>query len=118
MAKTRVDDFLDILNKGRCGSFSKRLSVQMTCNQLDTLLSKLESEVDIPETVPRAIAVIGKQTNPGAKNKPPIWVLNKDVAINQEGEIVNPVDYGFVWISHLVEDHRNLQVRIHCLLSW
>ncbi|KAJ7387591.1 hypothetical protein OS493_000925 [Desmophyllum pertusum] len=53
MARTKVENFLAILNLGKEDGFFNRFSIQMTSVQLDALLMEMESAVHIPDTIPR-----------------------------------------------------------------
>lgn len=101
MAKTKVDDFVTILNKGQDGVFEKRLSLTMTSNQLDSLLTEMESRLEIPQVVPRAVMVVGKNSHPSTGKN--VWILNQTFAVNENGESVSANEEGYLWISNLVD---------------
>ena len=64
MARTKVEHFVSVLNYNLNNEtdFFKRFPVQMTSTQLDALLTELENAVEIPDTIPKAVSVIGKNT--------------------------------------------------------
>lgn len=66
------------------------------------MLAELETSVPITDDIPKAVYIVGK--NRHSQRNTVIWALNKDVFINAKGNLVNPEDYGFKWISHLVKD--------------
>ena len=73
----------------------------MTSTQLDALLTQLENSVEISETIPKAVSVIGKNIRPENKE---IWVLKHDLFIDAWGHLVAARDHGLCWIGHLVND--------------
>ena len=104
MPRTKVDHFVSFLNFDNECDFFKRFSVQMTAIQLDTLLTELETAVEIPDLVPRAVSVVGKNINTANEE---IWALKRDLFIDARGRLVEPRDHCISWIGHLVKDPGN-----------
>lgn len=104
MARTKVEHFVSILNLHNETNFFKRFTVQMTSTQLDALLAELENSVQIPETIPRAVSLVGKNTTPENEE---IWVLKPDLFIDARGHLVAPRDHSLCWIGNLVKDTGN-----------
>lgn len=102
MAKTKVERFIRVLNSTENDHFFRTYSVQLSNTQLEALLAELETSVPITDDIPKAVYIVGK--NRHSQRNTVIWALNKDVFINAKGNLVNPEDYGFKWISHLVKD--------------
>lgn len=102
MAKTKVERFVAVLNSTEADQFFRTYSVQLSNAQLEALLAELETSVPIPDDIPRAVYIVGKNSN--SQRNTVIWALNKNVFINAKENVVNPEDYGFKWISHLVKD--------------
>ena len=76
----------------------------MTGVQLDTLLTELENAVEIPDLIPRAVSIVGRNIN--AANEE-IWALKRDLFIDARGRLVDPRDHCVCWIGHLVKDPGN-----------
>ncbi|KXJ24404.1 hypothetical protein AC249_AIPGENE22623 [Exaiptasia diaphana] len=90
------------MNRGSSDDkFAIRLSLQMSTKQLDSLLSRMEREVDMPTIIPRAVYCVGLNEHPDTKTK--VWVLNHKTALDEYGVLVNPENLGFISISHLVD---------------
>lgn len=70
--------------------FFKRFSVQMTAIQLDTLLTELETAVEIPDLIPRAVSIVGKNINTANEE---IWALKRDLFIDARGRLVDPREH-------------------------
>lgn len=106
MPRTKVEHFVAVLNYNlnNEADFFKRFTVQMTSTQLDALLTELENAVEIPDTIPKAVSVIGKNTSPENEE---IWVLKHDLSIDAWGHLVAPRDRGLCWIGNLVNDTGN-----------
>lgn len=102
MAKTKVERFVAVLNSTANDNYFRTYSVHLSYTQLEALLAELEASVPIPDDIPKAVYIVGKNSN--SQRNTVIWALNKDVFINAKGNLVNPEDYGFKWISHLVKD--------------
>lgn len=102
MPKTKVEDFVEVLNIGKGGDFFRRFSIQMSSNQLDALLSEMESEIQFPEKILKAVAVVGK--NVDLSDETTLWALNKDTFLDEDGCLTDPERHGFIWISHLIRD--------------
>ena len=66
MPRAKVEHFVSVhnYNLNNETNFFKRFTVQMTSTQLNALLTELENWVKIPETIPKAVSVIGKNINP------------------------------------------------------
>ena len=62
--------------------FFKRFTEQMTGTQLNAFLKELENSVGIPETIPKAVSVTGKNINPENEE---IWVLKHNLFIDAWG---------------------------------
>ena len=105
LAKTKVENFATIMNIGSGDNFFRRFSIQMTSNQLDALLAEMETAIDIPDNIPKAVSVVGKNISP--RHGKAIWAFNKDLFVDEKGNIVKPDDHGFVWIGHLVKSSHN-----------
>ena len=98
VARGGVVSPVSILNET---DFFKRFTVQMTSTQLDALLTELENAVEIPDTIRKAVSVIGKNTSP---QNGEIWVLKHDLFIDAWGHLDAPCDHGLCWIGNLVND--------------
>ena len=109
IARTKVENFLAILNLGKEDGFFKRFSIQLTSVQLDALLMVMESAVNIPSTIPKAVSVVSRNTT--QKGDKEIWALNKDLFIDASRKIVHAKDEGVCWIGHLVKDPGNNTAR-------
>ena len=99
MPRTKVDHFVSFLNFDNECDFFKRFSVQMTTIQLDTLLTELETAVEIPDLVPRAVSIVGKNINTANEE---IWALKRDLFIDARGRLVEPRDHCISWIGNIV----------------
>lgn len=60
MAKTKVESFVAFLNVANQYDFFKRFSVRLTSSQLDAILEELENAVEITDTIPRAVSIVGR----------------------------------------------------------
>lgn len=103
MPRTKVEHFVSVLNYNLNNEtdFFKRFTLQMTSTQLDALLTELENSVEIPESIPKAVSVIGKNISPENEE---IWVLKHDLFIDAWGHLVAPRDHGLCCIGNLVND--------------
>ena len=103
MPRTKVENFVSVLNYNLNNEtdFFKRFTVQLTSTQLDALLTELENAVEIPDTIPKAVSVIGKNTSPENEE---IWVLKHDLFIDAWGHLLAPRYHGLCWIGNLVND--------------
>lgn len=104
MPRTKGDHFVSFLNSDNKCNFFKRFSVQMIAIQLDTLLTALETAVEIPDLVPRAVSIVGKNINTANEE---IWALKRGLFIDVRGCLVDPRDHCISWIAHLVNDPGN-----------
>ena len=79
--------------------------IGMTNAHLDKLLTKLSDQ--LPDTdendIYRAVSIVGKNYD---RRNVPVWVLNKYVTVDENGKLVNPKDFGLVWLSHLTKSDR------------
>ena len=75
MPRTKVDHFVSFLNFDNECNFFKRSSVQMTAIQLDTLLTELETAVEIPDLVPRAVSIVRRTSTQQMKKSGPLNVI-------------------------------------------
>ena len=82
-----MEHFVSVLNYNLNNEtdFFKRFTLQMTSTQLDALLTELENSVEIPEAIPKAVSVIGKNISPENEE---IWVLKHDLFIDAWGHFV------------------------------
>ena len=64
--RVKVENFLTIINAGGEDNFFRSYSAQFNTNQLEALLAELEGSVEIPDVgdIPRAVYVVGKNSNP------------------------------------------------------
>ena len=60
MAKTKVESFVAFLNVANQYDFFKRFSVRLASSQLDAILEELENAVEITDTIPRAVSIVGR----------------------------------------------------------
>jgi hypothetical protein len=60
--------------------------IHLPSSTMDRLLCKLEE--DIYETILKAVNIVGKNV---VNDGHPIWLLNKEIAINQHGNLVNNI---------------------------
>ena len=84
-------------------SAMRRYSISVNALTLDKLLSTLTEDVYIPEQeeeLLRVVAVVGKNNGIGGQ---PVWCLNKNLSIDENGWEVKASDFGLEWISHLAE---------------
>ena len=105
MARAKVETFVSLLNVNRAEvDFFKRFTLQLTGTQLDTLLAEMENGVEIPENIPKAASIVGKNVN---QHNNEIWALNRDLFVDSSGHVVDPIENGMCWIGHLVQDAGN-----------
>ena len=97
MAKTKVESFVAFLNVANQYDFFKRFSVRLTSSQLDAILEELENAVEITDTIPRAVSIVGRNIQ---SDNQEIWALNSDLFIDAKGRQVEQPHLR--WISHLV----------------
>ena len=96
-----VTGFDKDLNYGT--STIRRYSINVNNPTLETLLTKLADNTQIPRDerdVKRAVSVIGRNNNGRGQT---VWCLNENLALDSEGNEVICEDYGLEWISHLTE---------------
>lgn len=69
---------------------------------LDKLLTGLADEVDVPDDdhIRTAMYIVGKNTNREGQS---IWALNEEVFLDENGQLVDPCDFGFEWLGNLTE---------------
>lgn len=80
-----------------------RYSLNINNATLESLLTNLPDEVSVPEDdrdMKRAVSVVGKNINSRGEA---IWCLNRSLALDREGDVVNCEDYGLEWVSHLTD---------------
>ena len=66
---------------------------------IDRLLCTLEEDID--EDPVKAVNIVGKNIG---NDGHPIWVLNKDTAIDEHGNLISDIkQHGLVWLSHLID---------------
>lgn len=80
----------------------KNFMIEIQNAALNKLMTALSDDVQISsdDDIYQAVAHIGKNVN---REGEAVWVLNKDTAINAEGELVDVKDYGLIWLGHLVD---------------
>jgi hypothetical protein len=87
----------DALNYG-CGTWMTNV-IHLPPSTMDGLLCKLEEDID--DVILKAVSIVGKNVGNDGQ---PIWVLNKEIAIDQHGNLVNNIkQHGLVWLSNLTE---------------
>ena len=74
--------------------------MQMSNSRLDKLLTELSDQLPVADEseIHQAVRIVGENHNRAGV---PVWVLNQDVAVDAEGELVDPKDFGLVWLSHM-----------------
>ena len=75
--------------------------IEMTNARLKLLTELSDQLPDVDENdIHQAVSIVGKNYN---RRNVPVWVLNKNVAVDGNGKLVNPKDFGLVWLSHLIK---------------
>ena len=90
------ENFAAIMNTGSGDNVFWQFSFHMTSNQLDALLAEMETVINIPENIPKAVSVVGKTITPSHVKYG-----------SSTGNTVKPEDHGFLWTGHLVKDPHN-----------
>ena len=95
----KLNEFLKEVNHN--SPALKNFMTQMSNSRLDKLLTKLSDQLSIADecAIHQAVRIVGKNYN---QTGVPVWVLNQNVAIDAEGELVEPNDFGLVWLSHMM----------------
>ena len=96
----KLNDFVKDLNHN--SPALKNFMIEMTNARLNKLLTELSDQLpDVDENdIYQAVSIVGKNYN---RRNVPVWVLNKNVAVDGNGKLVNPKDFGLVWLSHLTK---------------
>ncbi|KAK3707808.1 hypothetical protein QZH41_011973 [Actinostola sp. cb2023] len=97
---TKLSEFTKELNRNTPAM--RNYMIQLPNSALDKLLTELSDDLSISseDEVYMAVTTIGKNRNRQGEE---IWVLSKEVAIDGQGQLVKPRDFGMVWISHLAD---------------
>ncbi|CAB4029259.1 Hypothetical predicted protein [Paramuricea clavata] len=95
---TKLSEFTKELNYN--SPALKNYMIELTNSRLNKLLTELSDRVTGTDEseIPQAVRIIGKNYN---RAEVPIWVLNEDVAIDAEGQLVDPKDFRLVWLGQL-----------------
>lgn len=77
----------------------KNFRIELQSQDLNKLLTALSDEMEFTENdVFKAVGNIGRNVTKGGEI---VWVLNKELALNSEGELVKVKDYGLLWLGHI-----------------